>query len=48
MRLKKGSGFSSGSNRQRLLKRTTKTAVGTVQDRSPAKKSTGLPWTGTG
>lgn len=39
---KKGSASSVGSSKHRELKRTTKTAAGTVQAVSPARKSTGL------
>lgn len=39
---KKGSGSLVVSSKHRELKRTTKTAAGTVQAVSPAKKSTGL------
>ena len=41
-RLRKGSGSSVGSSRHRELKRTMKTAAGTVRGLSPVKKSTGL------
>lgn len=41
-RVRKGSGSSAGSSKHRELKRTMKTAAGTVQGLSPAEKSTGL------
>lgn len=41
-KVRKGNGSSAGSSKHKELKRTVKTAAGTSQVLSPAKKSTGL------
>lgn len=41
-KVRKGSGSSAGNSKHKELKRTMKTAAGTVQFVSPARKSTGL------